>query len=501
MMTLLNLTQTVTILGPVEKALNASSSDLVWISSVYAMAVASLVLSAGSIGDRFGRRRTFALGAVIFGAGSLVSFLAGSPALVIAGQAVAGAGGAMVIPNSLAILTHAFSDAHKRSGAVAIWATISGLGLAIGPISAGALLEVFSWRSVFMVSVIFAAAVVLITPVLVPESRVAGRRLDLPGLGLAIVTIAALNYGVIEGGNDGFSAPQIIAAFAVAAAAVVAFIAVEHRSQAPMLSLRLFRNPSFSAANAASLVVQYAFVGVAVAQVLWLEQVKGDSILSTGVQLLPLMALFAITSVPAGRLARLVGFKVTISLGLALIAVSTLLLTTQTPATSTAVTALLLAILGTGAGLSLPSTVAAAVITVPHADGGVASGSVNMFRQVGGALGASITGTIITTGLASRLPAQLAGHAVPAADRATVAAAVAGGRAPGGVPASLLPGIQAAAGDAFAGAMHVAVLCIGIGAVVLVAVALAFIASRPHQAATVVTSGAPATEVADAPVP
>jgi DHA2 family multidrug resistance protein-like MFS transporter len=500
-MTLLNLTATVTALGPIEKGLNASPAEVIWIASAYAMAVASLVMSTGSLGDRFGRRRLFTIGAAILGAGSLLSFLADSPGLVIAGQAIAGVGGAMLIPNSLAIVTHAFDDPHERSGAVAIWATVSGFGLAIGPIVTGALLDAFSWHSVFMVNVIFAAALVLVAPVLVPESRGPGRRLDLPGLGLAIVTIAALNYGVIEGGNDGFSAPQIIAAFAVAAAALVTFILAEHRSASPMLSLRLFRNPTFSAANAASLVVQYAFVGIAVAQVLWLEQVKGDSILFTGVQLLPLMGLFIVTSIPAGRLARRAGFKVTISLGLALIAVSTLLLIAQTPETPATVTAVFLAVLGAGCGLALPSTVAAAVISVPHADGGVASGSVNMFRQLGGALGASVTGTIITTGLASRLPAQLARHAVPASDQAGVAKAVVAGQPASGVPASLLSGIRAAAGDSFAGAMHVADLCVGVAAIVALIVALAYVASRPQHTVTAAATPAPAPEAADVPVP
>jgi EmrB/QacA subfamily drug resistance transporter len=500
-MTLLNLTQTVTALGPIETGLHASSAQVIWIASAYAMAVASLVMSTGSIGDRFGRRRVFMLGAAVLGVGSLVSFLANSPDLVIAGQAIAGVGGAMVIPNSLAIVTHAFDDAHERSGAVAIWATVSGLGLAIGPLVTGGLLEAFSWHSVFMVNVILSAALVLITPVLVPESRRPGRRLDLPGLVLAIITVAALNYAVIEGGNDGFSAPQIIAGFALAAAAVVTFTVIEHRGTSPMLSLRLFQNPTFTSANVAALVVQYAFVGVAVAQVLWLEQVKGDSILFTGVQLLPLMVLFVITSIPAGRLARRAGFKVTIGLGLSLIAVSTLLLLIQVPGTSTAVTAVLLAILGAGCGLSLPSTVAAAVISVPHADGGVASGAVNMFRQLGGALGASITGTIITTGLASRLPGQLARHGIPAADQAGITQAVVAGRPSSGVPASLVPGIEAAAGDSFASAMHVADLCVGIGAIVLALVSLAFIASRPHQAVTPLTPEPAAPEPADAPVP
>src|ERR1700760_3807114 len=249
MLSFLNITHPVRALGPIQSHLHVSSPELVWIASVYSMAVASLVLSAGTVGDLFGRRRIFASGAAILGAGSLVSFFAHSPGLLIAGQAIAGIGGAMVIPNALAIVTHAFTAPHERSGAVAIWATVSGIGLAIGPLTAGVPVGEFSWHSVFLINVALAVVVLALTRPLVTESRHPTRKLDPLGLILAVIAVGALNYGVIEGGNDGFGAARIVAAFAITVLAVIAFVLAELRSRSPMLNLELLRSRSFAVSN------------------------------------------------------------------------------------------------------------------------------------------------------------------------------------------------------------------------------------------------------------
>ncbi|TMM05148.1 MAG: MFS transporter [Actinobacteria bacterium] len=442
MMTFLNITQTVATLAPLQQDLHVSSADLVWVASVYSMVVASLVLSAGTLGDILGRRAVFAVGAAVLGAGSLVVFASSSALGVIAGQAIMGAGGALILPNSLAIVTHAFTDPHERTTAVSIWAAVSGIGLAIGPLTAGALLEVFSWHSVFLVNVVLAVAVLALTRVFVADSRHPDRRLDRPGLVLAILAIASLNYAVIEGGHGSLGDTKVVAAFVVAVIAGLAFVGVEARSRTPMLQLPLFRIPSFSAANAVAVVAQYGAVGIPIAQVLYFELVRHESILSTGLLLLPLMATYVIVSSVAARIVRRAGFKATISAGLLLSAAGTLLMLTQQPTTSFALTAVFLTVFGAGIGLILPPATAAAVISVPHREGGMASGTVNMFRQVGNTLGASITGTIVTSGLASRLPTQ-------------------------------------SFGDAFAGAMHTAVLVPGIAALVGAGAAVAFINARP----------------------
>jgi len=400
LMAFLNITQTVAVLEPLQRDLHATSAEFVWVASVYTMVVASLVLSAGTLGDILGRRAVFAAGTALLGAGSLVVFLAAAPAAVIAGQAIMGVGGAMVLPNSLAIVTHAFTDPDERTSAVSVWVAVSGVGLAVGPLAAGLLLESFSWHSVFLVNVVLAVVVLLLTPSFVADSRVAGRRLDPAGLVLAIVAIGALNYAVIEGGHDSFTATSVLAAFVVAALAGLAFVAVEARSRAPMLHLPLFRIPSFSAANVVGFVGQYAFVGIAFAQVLYLEQVRHDSILTMGLQLLPLMVAYVVVSSVAARAVRSVGFKATIAAGLVLDAAALALMLGQGPDTAYGALAVVLILFGAGAGLLLPPATASAVVSVPHQEGGMASGTVNMFRQVGGTLGASITGTILTSSAA-----------------------------------------------------------------------------------------------------
>jgi len=425
MMAFLNITQTVSVLGPIQQDLHASSAEFVWAASVYTMVVASLVLSAGTLGDILGRRAVFAAGTAAMGAGSVVVFLATGPTGVIAGQAMMGIGGAMILPNSLALVTHAFTDAHERTTAVSIWVAVSGVGLAIGPLTAGLLLEAFSWHSVFLVNIVLAVAVLLLTPGFVADSRHRGRHLDPPGLVLAIVAIASLNFAVIQGGHDGFGAAAVVAAFAVAVVAAIAYVGVEVRSRTPMLHLPLFRISSFSTANVVGFVGQYAFVGIAIAQTLYFVQVRDDSILAMGVHLLPLMAAYVVVSSVAARIVRRAGFKATIATGLLLTAAATLLMSGQQPTSSYVGIAVLLAMFGTGAGLLLPPSTATAVVSVPHQEGGMASGTVNMFRQVGGTLGASITGTILTSSLAFtealHLAVLIAGVASLAAAAATVA--------------------------------------------------------------------------------
>jgi DHA2 family multidrug resistance protein-like MFS transporter len=311
----------------------------------------------------------------------------------------------------------------------------------------------------------------------VADSRHPDRRLDPPGLLLAIVAIAALNYAVIEGGHDSFAATKVLAAFAVAAIAALVFVWVEARSRTPMLHLRLFRIPSFSTANVVAFVAQYGFVAIALLQVLYFQRIRHDSILAAGVRLLPLMATYVVVSALAARIVRRVGFKATIGAGLLLSAAGALLMVTQQPTTSFGVTAVLLAMFGAGSGLILPPSTAAAVISVPHQEGGMASATVTMFRQVGNTLGASITGTILTSGLVSRLPSELADRGVPHDVADHVAHAVSNGSEAS--PRGLSATITASIGDAFAGALHLAVLIPGLAGLAAVAATVAFIHTRP----------------------
>ncbi|MFF7185030.1 MFS transporter [Streptomyces sp. NPDC008222] len=490
MVMFVNITQTTAILTPIQQDLHVPSSTLVWMASLYSVMVASFVLSAGTVGDIVGRRRIFALGAFLLGGGSLTVSLSSGSTGVLAGEAIMGLGGAAVLPNSLSIVTHLFTDAHERTRAVGIWAAVSGIGLGVGPIAAGVILERYSWHAVFLVNVVLAAVVLLLTPRFVAESRHPGRHLDPPGLVLGVAAIGALNYGVIDGGHSGFGSARAVWAFVVAALALVALILVEARTRTPMLKLRLFRIPSFDTANVVALIAQYGFVATAFTQVLYLERVRHESILRSGLLLLPLMLAYVIFSFVAAPLARAIGFKATLGIGALLAAAGNLLMINQDPSTSLATVGILMAMFGAGAGLILPPVTAVSVISVPHADGGMASGTVNLFRQVGGTLGATVTGTILTSGLTSRLPDQLTSRGLRPSVAEKLTAAVSSGAPASKASRALRETITAAVGGAFSGALHLAVLIPGAAILAGGAAAVVLIRNRPGQpAASPVAAG------------
>ncbi|MFJ5214139.1 MFS transporter [Streptomyces sp. NPDC088354] len=474
-----NITQTAAVLAPLQQDLHVSGAAFVWIAGIYSMMVASFVLSAGTVGDILGRRRVFALGMALLGAGSLVVFLASGAGTVIVGQALMGIGGAAILPNSLSLVTHMFPDPQERTRAVGIWVAVSGIGLAFGPVAAGLILERFSWNAVFLVNVVLAVVVLLLTPRFVTESRHPGRHLDPPGLVLAVIAIGALNYGLVQGGHSGYGTWQASGAFVLAAVALAAFVAHESRTRTPMLNLRLFRNRTFATANVVAMIGQYSFVAVAFAQVLYFERVRHESILDAGLLLLPVMIAYVLVSYVAAAVARRVGFKTTLGAGTVLAAVGALAMTAQTPTTPVVVIAVLMGLFGAGAGLILPPGTAVAVISVPHTDGGMASGTVNLFRQVGGTLGATVTGTVLTSGLASRLPNALAERGTPSAVIGQVVKAVGSGSSGAGLPAGLRATVDSAVGDAFSGALHIAVLIPGVAIAAAAVAAVALIRNRP----------------------
>jgi MFS family permease len=489
------ITASVAILAPMARELHTSSTDEVWVASIYSIAVSCLVLTAATVGDVIGRRQVFAAGVFVLGLGSLLVALAADTGVVILGQAVMGIGGAMALPNSLAIVANLFVDPRERTAAVSAWAAVSGLGLAAGPVVGGVLLLWFSWRSVFILTIAVTAFVLVLVPFFIPDSRSPGRRLDPPGLVLGVLAIGALSYGVIRGGNDGYATTAIVASFCVAALSAAAFVVVERNSAAPMLHLPLFANPSFSAANAAAFVAQFSFVGIAFVELLYFEQVKRYSVLALGIRLLALTGTYVITSAVASHVVRWVGFKVVITGGLLLLGAGGFVLLGQGPSTSPTAISLVLALCAVGVGFVLPPATAVAVISVEDHQGGMASGAVNMSRQVGSALGAAILGTVLTSGLAADLPGALTSRGVPAPTAGKIAAAATAGGSRGSVPA-LGETVDSAVGSAFATAMHHAVLIPGVLALVMAIITAAFLRASPVNPADPAAS--PAELVAEA---
>ncbi|WP_063794871.1 MFS transporter [Microbispora sp. ATCC PTA-5024] len=478
MMTFLQITASVSALSALQSALHATPTQVVWIPSSYTLLVAALILSAGTLGNRYGRRRLFRAGVLVMAAGSLLAVAAGSTGGLIAAQAISGAGGALILPNSLALLGATFTDPHRRTEVVTAWAASSGIGLAVGPLLAGVLLEHYSWHAVFLSNPVLAVAALLATPAVAESRAPAAGRLDVAGLLLGTVTIAALIYALIQGGHDGYSSGPIVVLWAVAAVAAVAFVLAERRAAAPMLDIRLFRSGSFSAVMAVAAVSLFGFTGVALMMVLFYQRVQNLSALATGWRLLVMFGVYVVVASLAGRVIRRTGFKLPLALGLVIGGLACLGLAAQRPDSAFTHAWPLLAAFGAGCGLMAAPSTAAALVSVPAQSAGMASGAVNTFRQVGSVMGSSILGTLLTAGLASALPGRLAAHGVPPAAREEVVAAVASGRS-GGAPQPAA--VRDAVADAFTSGFHTSMVVCGVVLLVAAVLALAAVHNRPHQ--------------------
>jgi EmrB/QacA subfamily drug resistance transporter len=469
MMVFVNASATLSALPYIQDDLHVSGSTLVWIPSAFTLAVVSLVMSAGTFGELYGRRLTYFVGIVLVVAGSATAFLAPDAGVLIAGQAISGVGAAAALPTGLAIVATNFHDPHERTGAISIWASTAGLGLAIGPIVAGLLLDHFSWHAVYATNVVLGFLAAVLTMILVAESKQPGRRLDPAGVVLGSLTIAAATYAIIEGGASGYGEPPIAAAYIVAVVGLALFVRVELRHHDPMLELRLFRSASFTAVMLIAASVMFGFVGIALLSVLYLERVAGLGALETGVRLMPMMASYVIVSAFAARVLRAAGLTVTLTAGLVLMGAGslTLLWVGATSGYATMWPGLLL--VGIGSALLVAPTTTAAVNSVPPTQAGMASATVNMFRQLGSMLGPSVLGTIAATQFPNRLVEELTRADVPADTASRLAAAVSQGRTQD-IPESFAATVGSPIHEALTSALHLGWL---VGGVVLLGMAIA----------------------------
>ncbi|MFJ9346427.1 MFS transporter [Streptomyces sp. NPDC101237] len=455
MMAFLDVTSTISALGAIQADLDIGSSTLVWITSAYSLAVVSFVMSAGTLGDLVGRRRMFSLGATVFLAGSVLALFAGSAELLIAAQAIAGLGGAAVLPTSLAIVSSTFDDPHERTAAIGIWAACSGIGLAVGPVLAGALLEHFAWHAVYFANIVIAAAALLLVPVFVTESKHPTRRLDVPGLALGTVMTASATYAIIQGGATGYARVPIILVYVVFAISSSAFVRVELRNPDPMLDLRLFKNASFSAVMGVATVSVFGLVGVALLSVLYMQRVGQISPLGVGVRLLPLFVTFLVVTVISARvLVHKVGYTALLTGGLVLMAAGSFALLRTDPSGGYGAVWPGLLVAGAGAGLLTAPSTAAAVNSVPPAQEGMAASAVNMARQLGTVLGPSVLGTMVTGRFPGNLRRRLLDAGVPSAQSDKIVHGVSHGAGGAGAPAPLAEIITRSAHTAFTDAVH-----------------------------------------------
>jgi MFS transporter, DHA2 family, integral membrane protein len=433
---------------------NASSTQLQWIVDAYALVFAGLLLTAGAVGDRFGRKGALLVGLGVFGSMSLLATTADDPASLIAIRAVQGLGAALIMPGTLSILAAVFPP-HERARAIAIWAGFAASGAAIGIIGSGWLLNHFWWGSVFFVNVPITAIALALVAVLVPTSRdPSGAPFDLLGALLSIVGLGALLFGIIEGPELGWTDPLTIAGFVVAAAALVAFIAWERACPTPMLDLRFFSNPAFSVGTTTIALTFFAMFGMWFLMTQYLQLVRGYTPLQAGVRTLPMVVMMMVTAPRSARWAERFGRRAVISAGLVLAIAAFGVLASVDLHTSYWVLAVGLVLLGAGMGnIGAPAT-GAIMASIPVAKAGVGSAVNDTAREVGGSLGIAVLGSLLASGYRANLHVDgLAGSSAITAQHSLGAAILEADRlGDGGIA------LAAAARAAYVNAMSAALL-------------------------------------------
>jgi DHA2 family methylenomycin A resistance protein-like MFS transporter len=359
--------------------LGASVGSLQWIVDGYAVALASLMLPCGDLGDRHGHKRVVLTGLAAFGTGSLAAGLAPGPALLVAGRVVQGAGAAFLLPGTLAVISRAHPDAAERARAIGVWAAISSLALPAGVIAGGALVDGPGWRWAFLVNLPVVAVALPVTARVVRESREpAARAPDLPGAALAAALLATVTFAIIAGSP---------AAGVAAAALLAALVAVERRHPEPMLPAALFRRPAFGAANAVAAAMNLGTLGTLFVLTLFLQDVQGRSALGAGVAILPAFGLLTVVAPLSGRLVGRIGPRRPVVAGLLVAAAGLALLADDALFAASA-------LWGLGLGLLTPSVVAAARGAVEPDRAGLAAAVNNTARQAGGAIGIAASGAV-----------------------------------------------------------------------------------------------------------
>ncbi|WP_326820727.1 DHA2 family efflux MFS transporter permease subunit [Streptosporangium sp. NBC_01756] len=397
-MVLLDNTIVGAALPDMQQRLHTGLTGLQWIVDAYVLLVAMLLLSGGVFADRFGRRRVFLAGVVVFTAASVVCSLAPSIGWLIAGRVLQGVGAAALSPASLALLVAAYPAPRERVRAIGLWAGFSGIGLAAGPLAGGVLVESFGWPAIFLVNVPIGAVLLLAGLRVLGESRnPSAPPIDVPGTVLSAAGVGVVTYGLIEGGSRGWTSPVILGSFAAGLVLLAAFVVVEGRVSTPMLPLRLFRQRLFTVSNTAMVVVGSALMGSSFFFSQFFVYVQGTSILVAGLRTLPVSLAMVIVSPYAGRFAARYGFRVIVSIGLALAGLGLLALGFVHADTGYGNVWWRLAVAGIGFALTMSPLTGAAIQAVSPQEGGLASGVSSTTRQIGAVLGVAVLGAIVHT--------------------------------------------------------------------------------------------------------
>jgi EmrB/QacA subfamily drug resistance transporter len=465
----------------------ASSSELQWIVDAYTIVFASFLLIAGNTGDRLGRKRCFIFGLVIFGVGSFACSRVSTANALIPLRGLQGFGAAFIMPATLSILVNVFADANERARAIALWAGVSGLGVAIGPVVGGYLLEHFWWGSIFLVNVPIVVIAVVAVFMFVPESRDEhAARLDLAGTAMSTVGLVALLYGIIDGPANGWVSSKTIVAFLVAAVLLTAFVAWERRTDHPILDVTFFTNARFTAASIAVTLVFFAMFGSLFFISQYLQFVLGYTALKSGVGLVPVAVALMVAAPLSARLVSRAGTKRTVTLGLFFVAVALAVFSRSTASSGYVLVALVLVIIGIGMGLAMAPATDSIMGSLPPEKAGVGSAMNDTTREIGGALGVAIMGSIATASYSASIVRNAnfgaLQQASPAAAQAVKDSVGSAAIAATHLPVAVRGAVVAAANDAFVHAMDHALLIAAFVALAGAAVAYLFLPARARDA-------------------
>lgn len=467
--------------------LGATTSQLQWIVDGYVLVFAGLLLTAGSLGDRFGRRSALSVGLVVFCAGSVLSAFATAPVHLIATRSIMGVGGALIMPSTLSLLTTLFTDPKERGRAIGVWAGVSGIGIAVGPLLGGWLLEHFSWHSVFLVNVPVTLVALPAGYFLLPNPKASSApRLDPVGAVLSILGLVSLVFAIIEAPTQGWTEPMVVGAFASAAVFLAIFVWWQLNSSHPMLDVRIFSNPRFTAASLAITMVFFALFGSMFLLTQFMQYVLGYSPLQAGLRSVPIAVVLITVGPLSARIVEKVGTKAVVATGLGLVATGLAVASTATPELGYFGRILPSQLLmGCGIALAMAPATESIMGSLPRDKAGVGSAVNDTTRQVGGALGVAIVGSVFAgayrPAVTDRLGPVIGGEALAVARDSITGAFSVGARAggaPGAVDTDLGRQVVSGAQDAFSASMGRGLLVASAIALVGAVIALAFLPAR-----------------------
>jgi len=414
-LTFLDNTVVSVALGSLQTSLHASVAELQWVIGAYALTFASIMLACGMIGDELGRKKVMLSGAGVFCAGSVLCALAPNAQVLIAGRAIMGLGAAASEPGTLSVLRQMYTDERARARAIGVWAAVSGLALALGPVIGGAIVGAWNWRGIFWFNLAFGLAALIIAAILVPESAdPTAARVDIAGTVLGAGALATFVFGIIDAETSSFGATVPVTLFCVAVVLAAAFVWWEHRASNPLINPRLFRLPRFAVPNVVAFCTYFATFAIFFFTALYLVEVIGDSGFKIALIFAPMTVLMIVSSVFAGYWTGRAGPRWPITIGAALFGAGLLLadpLIVSHP--NYLLLGLCLALAGIGIGVTVVPVTSAVLNAVPPDRSGMAASAANTSREVGAVTGVAVLGALVFSQINSSLTTHLVQLGVP----------------------------------------------------------------------------------------